>query len=111
MRYGSENAAKEYGAEQRGQQRAGCAACSQRLSSSQLGKTMTYKGRCSRLEQEGLFWIRKFHQCGNQVSTMGDLNDRFVAGQLSIQGKAPTCDPDERMKPQRTNAYFMNKTN
>src|SRR5579859_309495 len=42
---------------------------------------------------------------------MSFLNHRLVTGKFAIQGEARAGDPDERMKPQQTQSYFMDETN
>jgi len=61
------------------------------------------------MPQKCILWIGKFCQCGNQVSTVSVLNNRFVTGELSIQSKAGAGDPDKWMKSQRAKPNFMDK--
>ena len=61
------------------------------------------------MQQKRLVWIGKFCQGGNQISTVGALNNKFVAGEFPIQSKPRPGNPDQRMKPKRAKAKFVNK--
>ena len=109
MRYRFKNTRQEHGREHRGHQRALRPARWLRLIGGQPGQAMAEKRRRGGLQQKSPFRIGQFRERGNQVAPVAALNHALVAGELPIQGKTRTGQPDERMKPQHTQAGFVDE--
>lgn len=59
------------------------------------------------MQGERSFRDRKLCECGNQICSMGTLDDNFIAGELAIERYPASRKPEEWMEPYGTQRQFV----